>query len=57
VVNKSEHGIVVAGKVARGWSDETLQGKKAEDLAKSFGLAIRDAESVLKSELINRGMR
>ena len=57
MVNKSEHGIVVAGKVARGWSDETLQGKKAEDLAKSFGLAIRDAESVLKSELINRGMR
>lgn len=57
MVKKNDHGISIAGSVASKWSDEALMSKTVDDIVKAFGISARSAESVLRSERMNRGMK
>jgi hypothetical protein len=56
VTKKEDTSIAVASMMARSWSDEALAAKSASDLVKAYGVTVKFAESLLKSERNLRGM-
>ena len=57
MTKKEDQSIVIAGRMARSWSDEVLATKSAEDLVAAFGVKPDSAEAILKNERYYRGTK